>query len=185
MTTVDEREHWCHKETICLPDAGVHLGCPCAEHLPLNPPNVVPRSAPPASCGHSTERMYVNGTTGKRYCRECRNVRATRRGHELRGEPYRPPRVAQPPRRHGEQLSPETLARLRAQCACLGCGAVREERPNAQAPATTRIRHRRSCPVRARELIEFREDQRRRRLSISTARRRQAEPDQVATGGAA
>jgi hypothetical protein len=89
------------------------------------------------------ENTYVS-PTGRRQCRPCHIMRKhERRALRLAGGDV----PARPPTFIGRILPPEELAELRAKVACVGCGAVRVDRPGAvRAPFTT-IRHGRGCPI--------------------------------------
>lgn len=90
------------------------------------------------------ETTYEHPRTGRRACRPCLNERRRWREAERAAgrEPVQPRRTRVP-----NPLPAAEVERLRALVACLGCGAVRRGYQAKDGPRT-RIRHRKSCPVR-------------------------------------
>lgn len=97
---------------------------------------------------HPAARIYANPTTGKKgQCRDCRRERWAERVRRGEVRSRSPHKTVAEPRRHGEPLPPAELLYLRRLAACMGCGAVREPRPNAKTTPLTRIQHLKGCPV--------------------------------------
>lgn len=118
----------------------------------VDEPATSPLEVPLMPCGHPVTRYYSKpGRIGRSggWCRDCRTA-SQRATHGAFGKkPQRVLKVVKP-RKRREDLSPlslEKLAELRAQVACVGCGAVRVPRLGAQKAPFTTIKHKRGCHI--------------------------------------